>query len=105
MTDIGVYCIENIITGLFYIGSTNKLHRRRLEHYSRLKKGSHHSLPMQRDFKKYGEKKFVFYVIEYCTIEKLEKKEAYHIKIRKPHYNTFHIKHKQNDNRKNIGRG
>lgn len=60
----GVYKIECVVTGKYYIGSSNNLHRRRREHYRRLSNGKHESPRLQNAWSKYGAKNFNFMVVE-----------------------------------------
>lgn len=57
-----IYCTEN---NKIYIGHTKTSFNHRInDHKSRLRKGIHKNLHMQRAFEKYGEECFKFYVIE-----------------------------------------
>ena len=74
-----VYQIVNKINHKVYVGSTNDISSRWSQHKSMLKKGSHHSLYLQRAFRKYGEDAFKLEVLEDCsdcTREELRKREA-----------------------------
>jgi predicted GIY-YIG superfamily endonuclease len=46
----GAYMIFHRVTGLFYIGSATNLHKRRLEHESRLRSGIHHLARLQEAY-------------------------------------------------------
>lgn len=56
-----VFCKAN---GRSYIGSTVDLNGRRQFHFRELKRGLHHSLPLQNSYNKYGEAAFEFGVVE-----------------------------------------
>lgn len=58
-----IYKIINITNAKFYVGSTIKWDSRVRTHRSKLRKGNHHCLPLQRAWNKYGEDSFVFRVI------------------------------------------
>lgn len=80
--------IKNVLTGKFYIGSTIHTDRRFREHLSDLRKGKHHSIHLQRAFDKYGEKSFIFEIIEsvdQATDEKLREREQYYIDTLMPY--------------------
>jgi len=83
----GVYEIVNTLNGHRYIGSSLNLNKRRNEHLRDLQKGKHHSQYLQRAWNKYGEKNFVFSVIEYCDKDLLISKEQNHINAVHPSYN------------------
>ena len=56
-----VYAIRHTVTGRIYIGSTGKeLHERYSAHISLLRKGSHSSKLMQKDFDEFGENYTVY---------------------------------------------
>lgn len=71
----GVYAILNKVTGKVYIGSSQRLATRRSQHFSDLRRGSHHSQKLQRSFTKHGETAFVFFVLEECGSERLLSQE------------------------------
>jgi group I intron endonuclease len=83
----GVYIIKNITNNKIYIGSTINVDRRLKKHLSLLRRGKHHSEPLQRSWNKYGESNFVFYVREVCEKSKLIEREQYYIDKEKPEYN------------------
>ena len=80
----GIYCIENITTNKKYIGQSIDIKDRWRRHISELNHNSHHNDYLQKAWNKYGENDFKFYVLEYCNIDKLDKKEIYYINF----YNT-----------------
>ena len=41
MTNSGIYCIENLLTGDIYVGSSNKIKRRFSEHKYKLRNYKH----------------------------------------------------------------
>ena len=59
-----IYIILNIENSKFYIGSTNNTRKRKSQHFRDLRKGSHHSIYLQRAFNKYSEISFLFIIIE-----------------------------------------
>lgn len=75
-TESGVYHIINLNTGWFYVGSTIDLHKRKQEHFRRLRLNKHHNQYLQRSFNKHGEDKFVFivsnYTNDYMNAEQIE---------------------------------
>ena len=71
---IGIYKITNKINGKIYIGQSNNIKRRFLEHTYRDK------LPIDMAIKKYGKDNFSFEILEECSLEELNEKETYWIK-------------------------
>ena len=59
----GVYCIQNLKTGRYYIGSTNRLCKREAEHFNLLRKGAHHCVPLQRAFNKHGQDNLKYQIL------------------------------------------
>lgn len=84
----GVYKITNIITGDFYIGSSNNIKRRWGEHKKPSKWKENPNNPMYQDMQKYGTDKFVFEILEEAEIEQLKEKEQQFIETLKPTYNS-----------------
>lgn len=74
---IGIYKITNLTNNKIYIGQTNDIARRFIEHK---RKGEASRIPLDVAIKKYGEENFSFEIIEECTIEELDEKEEYWIK-------------------------
>lgn len=59
-----IYKIVNTTNGKFYVGSTTNTRERFRTHRNRLRKNRHHAKHLQAAWNKYGEKAFVFVVIE-----------------------------------------
>lgn len=78
----GIYRLQNLINGKFYIGASVNLLRRYWQHRQRIKKGKLNSL-MLKDNEAY----FVFGVVEYCIKNKLKEREQFYIEKWNPHYN------------------
>lgn len=69
---VGIYRIE-FKDSSFYIGKSSNIERRIYEHSSKLAKGLHYNILIQ---KKYGEyKDFTYQVLEECSIEQLTARE------------------------------
>ena len=60
----GVYEIKNVETNTSYIGSAVALKQR--GHYKLLKSGKSHNVRLQSAFDKYGERAFVFQILDLC---------------------------------------
>lgn len=63
----GIYKILNTANGKFYIGSAVDIKQRWRQHRSSLNLGYHDNSLLQRSWKKYGEDKFTFEVLEYVS--------------------------------------
>jgi group I intron endonuclease len=86
----GVYMFRNVITGKRYVGSSVKnVHYRRSDHLAQLRHGKHSNRHLQRAWEKYGEKAFVWGVLEY-TDDALAR-EQYYIDTLKPEYNILQV--------------
>ena len=83
----GVYIIEHVVSGSWYIGSSRAIRSRWYSHRRLLRRGEHHSQYLQNSWNKYGEKAFTFFVIEDCKKEELEKKEQEYVDAFKPEFN------------------
>lgn len=60
----GIYQIRNTLDNKVYIGSTNCFNRRKDEHFTLLKNNKHINKHLQNAFNKYGEKAFIFEILE-----------------------------------------
>lgn len=83
----GVYRIRNLTNNKFYIGSTNNLYKRFIQHKTLLEKGIHHSLYLQRAFNKYGTSQFIMEILLLCKQEYLLYYEQLLIYELEPDYN------------------
>lgn len=63
----GIYKIINIVNNKFYVGSAVDLKRRKTRHFSELRTGKHNNRHLQAAWVKYGERAFVFVVVEELT--------------------------------------
>jgi group I intron endonuclease len=66
-----VYCIKNIYSNKFYVGSTKNVVRRKSRHFGTLRKGVHRNRRLQKDYFRYGEGAFEFIVL--CKTSTKEK--------------------------------
>jgi group I intron endonuclease len=60
----GIYKIINITNNKFYVGSAVDLKRRKTRHFSELRNRKHNNKHLQAAWDKYGEKSFIFVVVE-----------------------------------------
>ncbi len=84
----GIYAIRNTVSGRIYIGSSESVIRRFRAHISELNRGIHHSPWLQRSWKKHGEEKFQFILLEVHDRDGLIVREQELIDVLKPDYNT-----------------
>lgn len=63
----GIYQITHKSSGKKYIGSTNNINHRRLDHLRDLRNNRHCNPHLQNTWNKYGENDFVFQIIEITT--------------------------------------
>lgn len=67
----GVYLITNNANGKVYVGSSTNIGIRHKRHLTALRKGTHHSIKLQRAWLKYGEESFVFRTLLICNRDTL----------------------------------
>ena len=79
ITNVGIYKITNIKNNKVYIGQSVKLSARKNGHINSLKKQQHHNPLLQLAFNKYGQKSFIFEILEECEIDQLDEKERFWI--------------------------
>lgn len=65
-SSVGIYVIENLTNGHFYIGQADGLRRRFNEHSSLLERGKHDNTHLQRAYQKYGSEGFVMFMMQSC---------------------------------------
>lgn len=75
---IGIYKIVNNINGKFYVGQSNDIDRRFVEHCSpsRYKQSN---IPVDWAIHKYGKENFSLIILQECSIEELNELETYWI--------------------------
>ena len=88
----GVYCIRNLITGEFYIGSAARnITDRWAQHRHELRIGEHGNFRLQAAWRFYGEANFRFTVVEECPPERCLEREQWFIDIFYPEYNIARV--------------
>lgn len=88
----GVYCIRHIESGRCYVGQAQNLKRRWREHRSSWTKGTHKNIKLQNGVNKYGEKAFIFEVLEYVPcLSDLNAREQHFMDTMRPFYNISPI--------------
>ena len=76
---VGIYCIENTTNCKRYIGLSRNIEQRWNEHRSKLRRGKHGNIYLQRAWNNYGEDAFKFYIVEFCESDVLSEREEYYI--------------------------
>lgn len=76
---IGVYKIVNIVDNKIYVGSSNNIERRTLEHFASLRRNKHCNHYLQFAFNKHGKEVFEFHILEECSLENIIEREQYWI--------------------------
>lgn len=84
---VGVYSIFNLFNLKVYIGSSINLKQRERSHFNALKSNRHYNKHLQRAYNKYGEKYFIFNILENCNADDLSAKEQFYIDF----YNSANI--------------
>lgn len=74
---IGIYCIENKINHMKYIGQSISISKRWAEHKRDLRKSKHTNDHLQKAWDRYGENSFIFSVLEICDRNLLNEREIY----------------------------
>lgn len=83
----GIYCIEHVDTKKKYIGSSKNVYNRLHKHRTLLVKSKHENIKLQNAVNKYSIDKFICYLLEVCSEEKLTIREQHWIDVLKPEYN------------------
>lgn len=77
----GIYVIQNLVNGKYYVGSAVRLQKRWKYHRWSLLKNRHGNRHLQNAWDKYGEQSFVFNVLEYVEPERLLDRETFWIQL------------------------
>jgi group I intron endonuclease len=75
----GIYKITNTVNGKYYLGSSDNIKNRWKSHLYSLRHNKHHSIHLQRAWNKYGEKNFIFELVEEVDKNVLLEREQYHL--------------------------
>jgi len=73
----GIYKITNLISNKLYVGCASNIRTRINGHLYDLRKGVHSNTYLQKAWSKYGERNFVFEIIEKCDKNNLHAREHY----------------------------
>lgn len=90
---IGIYAIQNKITGMAYVGqTTHNFGDRRDCNFAKLRHNKHDNVGLQEDWNKYGEKNYEFKILE--TLEdcgNIDDREKYWVAFYKKNGKAFNI--------------
>lgn len=92
----GIYCLKNSVTGECYVGQSTDMYTRIKEHLRELRRGRHHSRPMQLSHDVHGSRAFTHEYVDFAPegMNKrqrehwLGEKEAFFIELFKPEFNV-----------------
>lgn len=90
----GIYLIINNVNNHLYIGSSKWVGHRCDTHFNHLRKNKHHCTYLQNAWNLYGEKSFVFYLLEETGLAKEElitKEQIYLDEAKKEGWITYNI--------------
>jgi group I intron endonuclease len=73
----GIYQINNVETGAFYVGQSVDVQSRLERHAKKLRSGKHVNKHLQASWNKHGEDAFTFEVLELCPERDLNDREQY----------------------------
>lgn len=85
----GVYRLQNLDNGRFYIGSSKNLYTRFYRHMECLKNKKVGNHKIEKDIKDLFKTNFVFGVIEYCDECKRLEREQFYFELYRPYYNCI----------------
>ncbi len=114
MRKSGVYAIQCLANGKSYVGSTENLVRRQVEHFRLLRRIRHSNSYLQNAWNRYGENTFIFVILKYCSKRSLLKCEQSFIDKMNTYECGFNLRPKAASNsgwkasseqRKNMGKG
>lgn len=74
----GIYKITNLLNGKVYVGQSQNVFERKIQHFTALRNGNHENREMQKDWNQ-NNRGFRWDVIEFCPIADLNSREKYWI--------------------------
>jgi group I intron endonuclease len=85
----GIYKLENIINHKVYIGKSENIENRFILHKRELNNGNHCNQHLLAAWRKYGEKNFIFSILDNCEVNDLNEKEIFWIETLKSYKKEF----------------
>lgn len=89
MKIVGVYKIENKITGECYVGSSRNVKKRWRNHRSDLRHNKHKNRKLQAAYDAHGPDVFIFEILEQGELSQLIAREQFFMDLLKPAYNII----------------
>jgi hypothetical protein len=87
-----IYCIENVLNGLHYIGQTRCPKARKKEHFVMLKRGNHYNRHLQNVYNKHGKDVFTFQIIETnIPLKEINDREVHWISFFNSYHNGYNL--------------
>ena len=87
----GIYSIQNLVDGKYYVGESINLNSRLSNHRSLLKYGKHRNKHLQAAWNKYGGDNFEFKIIEKCNRDVRFDREVYWVAFYNAFYNGYNM--------------
>lgn len=87
----GIYRIECLGNGKFYVGSSKDILKRWKHHAYELRRNQHRATFLQRSYNKYGPDSLVFSVLQYVGYKVLGEAEKHWIDLLMPAFNTMPV--------------
>jgi group I intron endonuclease len=85
----GIYKIENLVNGDFYLGGSRDLHKREIYHRSFLRRNVSKHILLQKAYNDFGAENFKFKVLLYCEPFELNRYEQKLMDLWNPKYNVL----------------
>lgn len=85
----GIYMLLNKTNGKRYIGSSKNIRTRLWKHRALLRHNKHDNPHLQNAWNKYGERAFIYSVLELCAEEERFQREQFYIDNVHPEYNIM----------------
>lgn len=76
---VGIYRLYNKVTGRIYVGKSKNIENRIKRHLSKIRVHNSDTYErMREDLEKYGEESFAYEILEECSLEEMDSREAYY---------------------------
>jgi group I intron endonuclease len=99
MKSLGIYSIQCVVTGKYYIGQSKDIYSRLRDHKRKLMINSHNNIKLQRAYNKYGINYFIFSTVIVCSLEEVDNQEKFYINLLDSITNGYNIESGGNKNK------
>jgi group I intron endonuclease len=99
MKKSGIYSIQCIVNGKYYIGQSKDIYSRISDHKRKLITNRHNNIKLQRAYNKYGIDCFVFSTLTICPLEEIDNQEKFYINLLDSVTNGYNIESGGNKNK------